>query len=97
MTVYTLYMQKPQTAGAPFAAPVSAAITIDDAAWQNDPPAVGNNLSFPAGAPGKLLYIQSFLAAMQTGFEFDSPWNQRGIRWTASSDGGATFVTPRDQ
>lgn len=96
MTVYTLYVQKPQASGLPFAAPVSVGVTIDDANFQSSPPACGTNQSFPAGAAGKLLYIQSFLAAMMTGFEYDVPFNNRGFRWVASADAGVTFIAPRD-
>lgn len=95
MTTWTLYMQKPQTGLglAPFAAAISSGITVDDSKYQQDPPAVGSNTTFPAGE--QTTYIQKLLHTMQYGFEV-CLHTRRGYRWSASSDGGATFLNASD-
>lgn len=95
MTTWTLYMQKPQASGAPFAAPVTSGMTIDDSTYQNDPPAIGSNTSYPAGE--QQLFVQKLLTTMNVGFEAHSQHTRRGIRWVASSDGGTTFINAYDQ
>lgn len=96
MTIYAIYLQKPQASGNPFAAPAASGLSLDDAAYQNNPCIVGLNTSFPVGAAGKLLFVQTFLRQMQDAYEEEGHDTRRGYRYVATSDGGTTFINPRD-
>lgn len=92
MTTYTVYVAKPKANGNAFAAPVATGLTIDDSTYQADPPIVGSNTTWAT----PLLFVQSFLRDMQHAFEENGISTRRGLRYSASSDGGTTFISARD-